>query len=84
MFVPGRPSQSSLMFVGKARSLPQTVASERTRLEKPVRDKHCSLLQTFVKYGFKKFSNIVALRGSTRDQGQTSALPTKPSLTVKY
>jgi hypothetical protein len=27
-------------------------------LERPVRDKHSRLLRPFVKYGFKKFSNI--------------------------
>ncbi len=64
--------QPSLMFVGKARSLPQNGAPERcftrlssslaykqqTRLEWIARDKHSSLLQKFVNYGQKKFHNI--------------------------
>ncbi len=64
MFVPGKPS---LMFVGKAKSLPLSGAPEScfgavgsslthkhtTRLERLARDKHSSLLQTLVIYGRK-------------------------------
>ncbi len=59
-------------FVGKAKSLPWSGAPERyfillsssfthkwdTWLKRPVRDKHSSLLQTFVNYGREKFSEI--------------------------
>ncbi len=64
-------SKPTLMFVGKARSLPQSGAHERcitlvgsvlnhnnqTRLERPARDQHSSLLRTFVNYGRKKVYN---------------------------
>ncbi len=57
---------------GKARSLPSSGAPERsfirvgsdfdfklqTRLERPARDKHSNLLQTFVNDGCKKLNNI--------------------------
>ncbi len=48
MFVPGKPFQPSLVFVGEARSLPFSGAPERyfTSL---ARDKHSSLLQTIRK-----------------------------------
>jgi hypothetical protein len=60
------------MFVGKARSLPQSGTPERyftkvgtglthkrnTRLERLAGDKHSSFLQKFVNYGCKKFYNI--------------------------
>ncbi len=68
MFVPGKPFQPSLMFVGKARSLPKSDAFERcftlvgsglnrkhwTRVKRFVRDKRSSLLQK----GSNKFYNI--------------------------
>ncbi len=64
--------QFSLMFVGKARNLPQNGAPERcficigssitskyqTSLERLARDKHSSVLRKFVNYGQKKFYNI--------------------------
>ncbi len=60
------------MFVGRARSLPQSGSSERcficlgsslaskyqTRLERSASDKNSSLLRKFVNYGRKKFYNI--------------------------
>ncbi len=69
MFVPGKPLQPSLMFVGKARGLPWSGAPVRcliwigsgftckheTMLERLTRDKHSSLLQKSVNYGRKKF-----------------------------
>ncbi len=68
MFVPGKPFQPSLVFVGKARSLPKSGALERSftrvgsglthkiqdRLERLARDKHPSLLHQFVCYGRNK------------------------------
>ncbi len=58
MFLGGRPFQSSLMFVGKTRSLPSNGASEKcftrvgyglthkhyTWLERPAKDKHIQVL----------------------------------------
>ncbi len=73
MFAPGKPFQSSLLFVGKARSLPLNGAPQRcltcvgialpahtvyTILESLARDKHSSLLQKFVTCGSKKFDTI--------------------------
>ncbi len=72
MFVPGRRFQLSLMFEGKARSLPKSGAPERylnqvrcsltckhyTGMERLARNKHSSFLQTFVNYTCKKFYNI--------------------------
>ncbi len=69
MFVPGKPFQPSLMFVGEARSLPWSGAPERsftrvgsgltrkrkTRLEKLAVHKHSSLLRKSVNYGRKIF-----------------------------
>ncbi len=66
---PWQPFQTSLLFVGKARSLSQSVTYERflnrvgscftnkhyTRREKLARDKHPSLLRKFVNYGRKSF-----------------------------
>ncbi len=67
VFVPARSYRVSLMFVGKARSLPSSGVPERSfsgapleqaldylqtleqgRLQRPTRDKHFSLLQTFI------------------------------------
>jgi hypothetical protein len=66
--VPGRPFQHRLIFSDKARSLPLRGASERassgltrkhqTRLERPAKIKHSSLLGPFANYGHKKFYNI--------------------------
>ncbi len=42
------------MFVGVVRSLPKSGASE-IYMERPVRDKHSSLLQKFVNFGQKIF-----------------------------
>ncbi len=64
--------QPSLRFVGKARNVPYSGAPERcfirvvsgftrkhqTELERLARDKHSSLLQTFVNYGCEKFYKI--------------------------
>jgi hypothetical protein len=62
VFVPDRPFQSSLLFLGKARRLLESGALERffTRvgpglthilsIEKPARNKHYSLLGPFVGY----------------------------------
>jgi hypothetical protein len=47
MFVPGRPFQPSLMFMGKA------------RLERLARDKQSSLLRKMVNNGWKKLYTIV-------------------------
>ncbi len=57
--------QNSLMFVGKARSLPMFGASSsltqkhQTRLERPSSDRHSSLLQTLINHRCKKFYNIL-------------------------
>ncbi len=67
MFVPSKPFQPSLIFVGKAKSLPWSRAPTRcfnhvgsglalkyqTKLERNSRDKHSRLLRTFVNYGRK-------------------------------
>ncbi len=69
---PGRPFQSSLMSVRKARSLPKSGASERCftragsyltckhwiRLERPAGDRHSTLLQAFLNNGRKKLYKI--------------------------
>ncbi len=74
MFVHGKHFQTSLLFVGKVRSLPYSGAPESlfnragscfanrqlTRLKSLAMDKHSSLLRTFVNYGRKKFYNIWA------------------------
>jgi hypothetical protein len=68
----GKPLKHKSSALGKARSLPYSGAPERyftrvgsglthehwTRLERPVKDKHSSLFQTFVNYVRKKFYNI--------------------------
>ena len=72
MFVPGKYCHPSLIFVGKARSLPYSGAPERffdrvgscfinshlTRLERLVMDKHSSLLRKLVNYGEKSFITL--------------------------
>ncbi len=67
MFVLGRPFQSSLMFVDKARSLPKQCFNlvgsglthkHKTRLEMFDRDGHSNLLQIYVKYGRKIFKTL--------------------------
>jgi hypothetical protein len=72
MFVPGKPFQPGLIFVIKVRSLPQSGAPERsfihvgsddtrkywTRLERLARDKHSSLLQILINYGYKRFMTL--------------------------
>ncbi len=72
IFATGKPFQFSLMFMGKARGLPQGRVPERcftwvgsgltrkfqTRLERLARDKNSSLLQKSVNYGCKKFYRI--------------------------
>ncbi len=77
MFVPFKPFQPSLMFVGKARRLPWSGAPERflnwvasgltrnhyTTLEQHARDEHSSLSLKFVNYGLKQFYNKVAWLG---------------------
>ncbi len=58
VFVLCKPFQPSVMFVGKARSLPQSASLTRkhsTRLERIAIDKHSSLLRKSVNYGRKKF-----------------------------
>ncbi len=74
VFVPGKPFQPSLTFVGKARSLTQSGTTERrftgvcsgltckhkTRLQRLARDKHSSLSQTFINNICKKLYNIVS------------------------
>jgi hypothetical protein len=68
VFVPDKPFQPSLMFVDKAGSYPSEspfrcsmVAIPTTMSQGwkglPARDKHSSLLQTFVKYDRKKLHN---------------------------
>ncbi len=49
-FVPGTPFQPSLMFADRLLALP--------KLEKLARDKHSSLLQTFVSYKEKGFIGL--------------------------
>ncbi len=72
MVPPKKPFQPSLLFVGKAGSLPLSGASEMgftwvdscltwthyTILERLLRNKHSSLLQIFGTYSHKKFYNI--------------------------
>ncbi len=71
MVDPDRPFQPSLMFVGKARSLPKSGTPERcfmgrhrpflqtfTRLEKTAREKRSSFLQTLINFGCKKLYNF--------------------------
>ncbi len=79
-FCPWQAFQLSLMFVVKARSLPQSGSSERsitrvgsgltgkhqTRLENLARDKHSSLLRNFINYGRKKFYSIGTRYKSTK------------------
>ncbi len=63
MFVPDKPFQLSVMFVGKAGAYPiqepfrcYTLGQNtHTRLERLTRDKHSSLLRKFVNFGQKKF-----------------------------
>jgi hypothetical protein len=60
--------QPSLMFVSKARAYPIEAGTQGqvpvlteihlTRLERPARDKHSSLLQTLIIYGHTKICNI--------------------------
>ncbi len=68
-FLPVKPFQPILLFVGKARSLPQSKGAETffnkvcfcitnkhwNRLERHAGEEHSSLLRTFVNYGYKKF-----------------------------
>ncbi len=56
MLSPGQPFQPSLLFVGKAVSLPLSGAPKR--LERLVKDKHSSLLQNFVNYEEKSFITL--------------------------
>ncbi len=72
MFVPGKLFQLSVMIVGKAGAYlaealfrcstlgyaPGLTHKHYTRLERLNRNKHSSLLRTFVNYGRKKFYNI--------------------------
>ncbi len=90
MFVPAKPSKPNLMFVGKARSLPQRATPDKMfhlgrlqphsrtfiQLEKLAKDKHSSLLQKFVNYGQKKFYNI--------GPSYTPVLDSNMSITVTY
>jgi hypothetical protein len=52
MFVPGKPFQVLPSRVGS-----RLTHKHRTRLERLARDKHSSLLQTFLDYDRKKFCN---------------------------
>ncbi len=72
VFVPSKSSQIDLMLAGKASSLPlewsifqvlRLVGSSHnqehdTRLGRLARDKHSSLLRTFVNYGSKNFITL--------------------------
>jgi hypothetical protein len=67
VFASGKPFQSSLMFVGKARSLPYRSITwvgsclthkHYTSLERLTGDKRTSLLRTFRKFRRKKFYKI--------------------------
>ncbi len=72
MFVHGKPLQPCLMFEGEAGAYPRMgqmkcaspgeaprlTYQHWTILERSIRDEHCSLFQTFVNYGRKKFYNI--------------------------
>ncbi len=72
MFLLGKPFKTIRIFVGKARSLPKSVSSEKdftwvgsglsnkhlTRLEKLARSKHSSLVRKFITYGRKKFTTL--------------------------
>ncbi len=64
--MPGRPFKPSLLFVGKAGAAERRftrvgsslTSIHKTRLEKPVRDEHSSLLQAIVNDGRIKFYNV--------------------------
>jgi hypothetical protein len=61
VFVPGKHFQLSLMSVGNTKSLPLCGTPEislHTRLERIDRDKHSSLLQTFISYSRKRLYHI--------------------------
>ncbi len=68
MFVPGKPLQTSLTFVDRAtaylfacstlRYVHGLTHNHETKLERLTRDKHSSLVRTFVNYSCKKFCNI--------------------------
>ncbi len=60
MFVPGTPTQPSLIFVGMAGAYPgmEQNVNIYNRLEWLATYKHSSLLQTFVNDGGKKIYNI--------------------------
>jgi len=72
VFVPGKPFQPSLMFVSKAGAYlneaplrcstlgcaPSLTHQHETKLERPARDKHSSLLDTFVNYRCKRFMTL--------------------------
>ena len=69
MFVPGRPFQPYMIFAGNAGAYlsetlfimkaPGLTHKHKTILEGPARNKHFSLLQTFVNYNPKEFYNFV-------------------------
>ena len=58
MFVPSKHFQPSLMFMGKARSLPQSEAIPLDQTEMLFRDKHSNLLRKFLNYSHNKFYRI--------------------------
>jgi hypothetical protein len=88
-FVHDRLFQPSLMFLSKARNLPKSVAPERcftwtgsrlthkylTRLERFAKDKHSSLLGTFVNHRCKKFNNIGSRASVPLNEGKCISLP---------
>jgi len=55
VFAPDKSLQPNLLLTGKALALPK---KQWTRLERPDKVKHASLLRTFVNYGRKKFYYI--------------------------
>ncbi len=72
MFITGKLFRPSLMFVGKVRSLPYSIVyfsyssqvgsslthKHKMNVEGLARDKHFSLLQTFLNYEHKKSYNV--------------------------
>ncbi len=75
MFVPGKPFQPSLIFVGMARAYPivgylqcitwlgsSLTRRHKIRLERLARDKHFSFLRKFLNYRQKSFVTLALYR----------------------
>ncbi len=58
MLAPDKPFQPSLMFTSRVRAYPNEapfVHKHLTCMERLAKDKHSSLLQTVINYGYKMF-----------------------------